>query len=104
MTAMRARYRKSDTGTARRAAAGTIEQAAPAAMPHHIVAVTSGPATIDAGMPASWIEPKVRARMGDTAACAESEAEAGPRRKGGRARPSRKEKRGPRTASPHTAA
>lgn len=73
-------------------------------MPHHIVAVTSGAATIDAGIPASCRLPKVSARIGDTAACAESEAAAGPRMKGGSNRPRRNSKRGPRTASPHTAA
>ncbi len=73
-------------------------------MPHHIIPVTSGPATTVAGTPASWRLPKVKARMGDTAAWAEREAEIGPPRIGGKERPRRKAKRGPSIASPQTAA
>jgi len=104
MTAISARYSASDTGIARGAAAGRIEQIAPEAMPHHIIAVTRGPATTVAGTPASWRLPKVSASTGDTAAWAEREAETGPPSIGGKERPRRKAKRGPRTASPQTAA
>jgi hypothetical protein len=72
-------------------------------MPHHIVAVTKGPAAIEAGMPASCTQPKLRAKSGVTADWAASAAEADSRRKGGKALPSQKEKRGPSTARPQTA-
>lgn len=42
----------SETGTARKAAEGRIEQIVAETMPHHIIAVTSGPAATDAGRPA----------------------------------------------------
>jgi len=72
-------------------------------MPHHIIAMTTGPAAIEASIPANCRYQKVRARTGETAACAAREAEAGSRTKGGRYRPRRKENLGPRTARPQTA-
>jgi len=53
MMPISARYKRSETGAARDAADGTIEHSIPMPMPHHIMAMTTGPAAMEARMPAN---------------------------------------------------
>jgi hypothetical protein len=46
-------YKKFETGTAKDAAKGRREQRKPAPIPHHIIAVTTGAAAMEASIPAN---------------------------------------------------
>ncbi|HET7839890.1 MAG TPA: hypothetical protein VFL04_09020 [Rectinemataceae bacterium] len=74
ITAIRTWYRHSETGAAMAAVGGMREHRRPAAIPHHMRASTRGAASIEASIPTGWKPPKVKMRIGATAAWAPREA------------------------------